>query len=240
MQRGGRGSGGHRRAGPLVGDRHAGQHRRQFDAPAGQALLQQLAGVGQPAGDRALLPAQLLGRLLLAPRLQAAEDERPAVLLRQAVQFLIEDGLQFAPAQVRRGGTLRGGGRLGLMAMTAGCGPACFHGDPVGDTVEPAGDGTLLAYRAGLACQNEERGLVSVLGILLMPQDVATDAEHEPAVALHQGGERRLVALGGEAPQRLAVTELTSRLGVEYLAQVLQERAHLLAGHDSPRMSFPR
>ena len=59
LDRRGRQPGRHPRAGrPLRGRR---QHRRQGHAPPGQARLQELAGLRQPAPDRALLDAQAAG-----------------------------------------------------------------------------------------------------------------------------------------------------------------------------------
>ena len=51
------------------------QNRRQGHAPAGEPLLEELARLGQAAGERALLPAEQAGCLRLTPALQTAEDE---------------------------------------------------------------------------------------------------------------------------------------------------------------------
>src|SRR5262249_12258266 len=176
-------------------------------------------------------PAKLVGRLLLAPRLQAAQDEGLAVLLGQAVQLLIEHGLQLPPGEVRGGRTRGLSGSLGLVAAAAGPGPPRLHGDAVSDPVQPAGDGTFLDDGAGLAGQDEERGLEGVLGVLFLAQETAADAHHQRAVALHEGREGGILTQGGEPAQRLAIAQLAGGLGVNPLAQVLQQRTHWLAGH---------
>src|SRR5437764_813021 len=81
-------------------------------------------GVGEPAGDGALFPAEFLGSLAFAPGRQAAEDEGPAIFLGQAVQLLVEQRLQVAPAQVGGRGFRGAGGGLRFVVVTAGGGPA--------------------------------------------------------------------------------------------------------------------
>ena len=78
-------------------------------------------------------------------------------------------------------------------ARAAGDGP-CRPGrgrDSQGDAVEPAPDRFLPPHGAGPADEDQEGGLEGVLGVVLVAQDRAADAEDHRPVPLHQGGERR-------------------------------------------------
>ncbi len=81
----------------FLGECRSAQHGGERYSPALQSLLEPLARLGQPAGDGPLFPAQFLGRFFLALVLEAAEDERRLVFLRQMIQLIIEDRLQFLP-----------------------------------------------------------------------------------------------------------------------------------------------
>ncbi len=51
--------------------------------------------------------------------------------------------------------------------------------------MEPTGHGIGLAQRAGLAGQDQERGLEGVLGVVSVMEDLAADAQHHRPVPLH-------------------------------------------------------
>jgi hypothetical protein len=71
-------------------------------------------------------------------------------------------------------------------------GDAHCHGvQPIGNLLTPA-------YRAGLAGEHEEGGLEGVLGILVVSEHTPAHAPDQRAMALHKGGECRLVAKAGE------------------------------------------
>src|SRR5207248_2969569 len=95
----------------------------------------------------------------------------------------------------------------------------------------PVGDRTLFADGPGLAGEDEEGGLEGVLRVLLVPQEVPADVEHERPVALHQGGESGLILLRGEPLQGLAIAERLRGLRVEDFLKVVQKRTHRFAGH---------
>jgi hypothetical protein len=131
--------------------------------------LQQLACLGQPAGDGAFLAAQGGSRLGPAHALEAAQDERRPIFFGEALHLFIELPLQLAPR--------RFAGRCGL-----GLGEGCFllmlrpprghlprfHRGSVGDAVQPATDCLSLANGCGFARQDEEHRLKSVFGVLLL------------------------------------------------------------------------
>src|SRR5215212_4108607 len=60
---------------------------------------------------------------------------------------------------------------------------------PVGDAVQPAARRLRLADRAGLAGQDEERGLEGVLGVGPRTEDTPADVEDHRAVAGDEGAE---------------------------------------------------
>jgi hypothetical protein len=72
--------------------------------------------------------------------------------------------------------------------MSAALGGHVFvpQGNPVGDAVQPAGHRLALADGGGAAGQDQEGGLESVLGVVLVVQDVPADAPHQPAVTVQQ------------------------------------------------------
>src|SRR5262249_42604068 len=60
-------------------------------------------------------------------------------------------------------------------------------------------------YRGGFACQNDERRLKSIFGVLDLMQDAPADAQHHRAVPPHQLFEGHLVLRAHEAIEELAV-----------------------------------
>ncbi len=77
--------------------------------------------------------------------------------------------------------------------------------------VQPAADRSLSPDRARLACQGEEGGLESILGILGMAEQPPADAQHHRPMAPQQQLERRRVALRYEALQQLLIAEARGR-----------------------------
>ena len=76
--------------------------------------------------------------------------------------------------------------------------------------MQPVAEDGPRSERGGLADQDEERGLEGVLGVGVVAQDAAADAQDHRAVPAHQRGEGRLVAPAEELLQELAV-RLTHR-----------------------------
>jgi hypothetical protein len=81
------------------------------------------------------------------------------------------------------------------------------------DPVEPTGYGMTQADRAGLANEEQERGLEGILGVVRVAEHVLADTEHHRAMALDQGGEggRRFIARAGEVLHQLPIGQAGER-----------------------------
>jgi hypothetical protein len=82
--------------------------------------------------------------------------------------------------------------------------------DPASHPVQPTGQRVAVADRSGLADQDQEGRLESILGIMRLAKGRLTDAEHHRAVSLNKGRERKLggLACAGRKPlQQLSVRQ---------------------------------
>ena len=104
------------------------------------------------------------------------------------------------------------------------------QGHPVGDPVQPAGQGVPPADGRGPAGQDQEGGLHGVLDVLRAAQQRAAGRPDQPAVPARQGGEGRLVAVGHEPPQQLGVGPLRGRVAGE-AAEVTDDGMRLPPRH---------
>src|SRR5207244_2659200 len=102
---------------------HGSQDGRQGHPAAGEPVAQPLARAGEPAPDRPFLDPQAAGRFGPAVVFQTAEDERLAVGRRQALDFLVEDGLHLPPLRLRGGRPRRRRFRLPLAPPSSRAGP---------------------------------------------------------------------------------------------------------------------
>src|SRR6516162_6986171 len=94
---------------------------------------------------------------------------------------------------------------MGPLLSCAGAGAASHvHRDPV----KPGSERRLLVNRGGLACQNQESRLKSVLGTMQVAEHLAADAKHQGPMALEDRSEGRFITLGDELPEQFAVTVL--------------------------------
>src|SRR5262249_17939294 len=82
----------------------------------------------------------------------------------------------------------------------------------------------------------QERGLENVLGVVLVAQEAAADAEHQRPVAAEERGEGPLAAAGGERVQELDVGGAVPGLLIDQLTDVAQNRLNVRHGRapDSP------
>src|SRR5262249_37948066 len=151
----------------------------------------------QAGADRPLRTAEVPAGFLRGLALQVAEDNGGAVLLRQAVDLLIQDR-----PKVQSGLTTGPGGGEGQAAprprALPGRAGANAQGDAVGHLVEPAPQGFPSADGAGPPGQRQESRLEGVLDVLGATEQAAGEADDEAAVAPDQRLERRLVAAGDE------------------------------------------
>ena len=88
--------------------------------------------------------------------------------------------------------------------------------------MEPAAQGIAGVDRARLAGQDQERGLESVLRIVVVAQDGAAGRRDHRPVPRHQGREGRAIVRCGIAAQQLPVADPDRRTASEEVAEVLQ------------------
>ena len=75
----------------------------------------------------------------------------------------------------------------------------------VGHAVQPAADRVPFANAAGLAGEDEEGGLKSVLGVCVIAEQTPTNVHDHRLVAPDQFRERRRVAIDREPREEVAV-----------------------------------
>src|SRR5262249_22190230 len=136
---------------------------------------------------------------------QAAEDERLAEGLGGAGGLPLGEGPELPPSGAGPGGAPPRRAPPPPLLAPPGRGPSGRGGPAAPHSVERAGQGLALADRAGLPGQEEEGGLEGVLGILLLAQGAAADAQHHRPVPPQQRLERRLVVPGQEGVEQVTV-----------------------------------
>src|SRR5262249_19073228 len=82
---------------------------------------------------------------------------------------------------------------------------ARFQGGAVRDTVQPVAYALARYDGSGLADQDKECSLESVLGVLGMAQHTSANTEHHRPMPSHQRFKRGLVAPGKKAFQQLPI-----------------------------------
>jgi hypothetical protein len=102
------------------------------------------------------------------------------------------------------------------------CGPS---GDAAGNAEEPAAEGALTVEAGGFTGEDEEGGLEGVLGVLLVTQDAAAQAEHERSVALYEGGEGGLLTAVDESLQQVRIGGVRPGQGGEPAAEAGEGQA---------------
>src|SRR6516162_8454399 len=81
----------------------------------------------------------------------------------------------------------------------------CFESRSVGHAMQPVAYVSAGDDRRGLADENEKRCLEGILGICLVAQDAAADAEDHGTMPPHQGFKSRLVPLADKTVQQFAI-----------------------------------
>jgi hypothetical protein len=71
--------------------------------------------------------------------------------------------------------------------------------------MQPTADRLLFADRTGLSGQYHKGSLKSVLDVVRLTQESPANAEDHRPMTIHQGGERRLIALEAEAFEELMI-----------------------------------
>jgi hypothetical protein len=142
----------------------------------------------------------LAGRDAHGLAFEVAQDQRCAVFLWQARHFLIDSVTEFAAEDFRK--EIGRGHRFHLLLFslaTRRISPG-FNSEPVGDSVQPAGERSWLADHRRPPGQHQESGLENVFGILLMAHDAPADTKHHGTVPPHQAGKTAFVMAFEELP----------------------------------------
>jgi hypothetical protein len=126
------------------------------------------------------------------------------------------------------------GGRPALVPPPPGVGGAGVGRDAPGHAVQPRPQRAAQGQRPGPAGQDQEGGLEGVLGVVRLAQGRPAGAQHERAVAAHQGGERRLgrrPRAGREAAQQLGVRQGGQRRRTGRAVEVREDRPARVVRH---------
>jgi hypothetical protein len=123
------------------------------------------------------------------------------------------------------------------MLASPGGGLFGFHGDAISGTVEPTSQGALVAQGGGVADEHEKRGLESVLSVLLVAQDAATDAHHHRTVPANERSERDFIAASGESVQQLLIALVLTALRGQALAKATDAVLHRGTTHNEDSQS---
>jgi hypothetical protein len=89
--------------------------------------------------------------------------------------------------------------------------------------VEPARNRIPFPDGVRLAGEQEKGGLEDIFRILFIALDAAANLEHHRPMSLEQGDERRLLPLGKEEFQELAVARFVVGVGADHCAELLQD-----------------
>ena len=196
---------GNRRRRQVSRNENGGENRRRRrDAPRPEAVGQFLPRRRQPAAQRPLGDAEFLRRVAPADAAQLAQHDRRPKVVRQPVDFLVEDS-RGVIGRHGRDAAFGHGGRQGFpLRPSAGHGSRPqrhFHRD----RMQPGGQPRADAGGGGFASQHDERGLEGVVGEVGIGHDAAADGQHQRPVPADQLGERPFVAGVGEPPEQVAV-----------------------------------
>ena len=175
----------------LAARRQGGQPGGRRQAAAGQAVFQLLPRPVEPPAHAPRRASQPPRRLLVRPALEVAEHHRPAVLLRQPADLLIDHRPELGPFQVAGGFHGLGPGALRFLGRAPGRVAPDAGSDAIGHAVQPGAERLGVAQRTGLAQQDEERGLEGVLDVATVVEQPPADAQDHRSVPRHQRLERR-------------------------------------------------
>jgi hypothetical protein len=100
--------------------------------------------------------------------------------------------------------------------------------------MKPATEQVGIPDRRGLARQDEEDGLERVLGVMMIAQELAADAEYHRPVSRHDGGESALIdgfASCSEPIKKLAVGKPRCRAAIEERSELPGHRSQCQVRH---------
>ncbi len=180
------------------------RHGRRREAPASEPRSEQVAGPGQSPAHGRLAHLQFHRRLRMRPRLQVAEDQRPAEPLGQAVDLLVQRGVQGLARSSVAGRVAQLSGTPLLLA-TATRLDVRPDRDPVRHAMEPGPDRVATPDRPGLADEDEERRLEGILDIVAVAERAPADGQDHWPVPLDKHLESQGVASCEEPIEELPV-----------------------------------
>jgi hypothetical protein len=151
------------------------------------------------------------------------QHDRRTERLGQPLHLVIDGGAKIVPIR----GIRHGRGNVGRQCRDPAASRPDSAGGPVGDTVQPARQRSVLADGSHPSRQDEEGGLEGVLGVLLVPEQSPANAQHHRPVSAQDDRERRRVS-GEELLHQFAIArELLGVVGqpARDLPQCLTQRA---------------
>jgi hypothetical protein len=170
-------------------------------------------------------------RLLPGLTFQIAQNEDGTVLVGQAAQRFIQQGLEIAPGVWFPSGWFGHGCRLPFPPLPSGAGRPGLERRPVGHPVEPVGDHSTGPDGSRLTHKDKKRGLKSVLRVVIAPQDPAAHAPNHRAMPPHEGRQSRLMTVVDEVVQQLPIGQTRSLLEKDRPAKVLDDPAYSAGRH---------
>ena len=195
--------------------RHAAAHRfaRERDrdrAGAGrdtatrEPTRENFSRVCQPAGERPFGNLQPQRRIRARNSFEVAQHDRGAVLIRQALQLLVDDAAQVRVVVpgFRRDGF--GGGGHGMLHHPPS-GGAGLQGGAIRHPVEPVRELFRPVDLARAAREHQERGLKRVLRVLRVAGHAPAHGKHHPSMPANELREGVLVARANESREQIAI-----------------------------------
>ena len=153
--------------------------------------------------DRPHGTEELRGDLGVGPTLEVMEHDRRAVVLGEPVDLRVECRAELAALErvdtASDWNLLQAGPHMAARTIGDDPGPGCH---PVGDPVEPAPQHLPVADGAGLAGEDQKRGLEGVLSVVGIVQYAPADAQYHRPVRPHDGLECSLIAVRHESLQQ--------------------------------------
>jgi hypothetical protein len=112
---------------------------------------------------------------------------------------------------------------------------AGLQGGSPGHAIKPAGQRFWFADGPCFAEKNEERGLESILRIMAIMEDAATDTQNHWPMTPHQGFKRRIFTMSEERCNQLRIGEPIRFLQETYTAKMSDDSAQRPSSHPQPR-----
>ena len=176
-------------------------------------------------------PAQPLRGLVASEPIQVAQDKRGVQSHRQAGEFRVEKGPQFAPFHF--GKRVRGVGRFCRKRCVLIPTPPALR-RAYGDAMKPPGQA--FRHSPTLPHQCQECCLEGVVRVGGWPEYAATDAKYHRSVSLYEHTKRVRVATGGIAFEQLRIGDVAFRRS--HLADVSHHHTRCLSIHSRLPYSY--